>query len=53
MNDEWCIIYVWFMSYLFMNDDEFINYYLLKQNEDIDLLNILLGTGICSISSLM
>ena len=53
MNDERYIIYEWFMSYLFMNDDEFINYYLLKQNEDIDLLNILLGTDICSISSLM
>ena len=37
MNDEWWIIYEWFMHYLFM-DDEFINYYLLKQNEDIDLL---------------
>ena len=41
------------MHYLFMDDDEFINYYLLKQNEDIDLLNILQGTDICSISSLM
>ena len=38
MNDAWWIIYEWFMSYLFMDDDEIINYYLLKQNEDIDLL---------------
>lgn len=53
MNDEKCVIYEWFMSYLLTNHDEFVNYYLLIQNENIDCVKYIPGNWYLYISGLI